>query len=233
MGALKMGSGTPKHDPHTIIQRLLGDKPILTTKGHLLAVDLMSFNAYLHTGVLYAQWATWDGKPIDERPLFYQGLNEEAASLLNSMSNEVRLIADAIAAQGPEFDMSEVITLYAYYCERYKYDVEDKTSLYTSIRTNAAYKGLVHPMKATSDGKWVPDFINHRYFTEDVPFGLVVIRGIAEIMDISTPNIDKVLIWAQEMMGKEFLVDGKIQGKHVKETRAPQRYMFTTLKDLL
>ena len=31
--------------------------------------------------------------------------------------------------------------------------------------------------------------------TEDVPYGLVVIRGIAEIVGVETPSIDKLLTW--------------------------------------
>ncbi|KAK3704031.1 hypothetical protein QZH41_006180 [Actinostola sp. cb2023] len=231
LGAVKVGSATPKKDPYTVVQKLIGEKPMLTTKGHLLAVNLMSVNGYLHTSILYERWINWDGKPLDERPLFYQGLGEVAAKLLSNISDEVRDIANAISMQRPEFDMSEVIHLHPYYCKRYKYDVSDKTSLYTAIRTNAAFRGLLHPMVETADGKSLPNFKN-RYFTEDVPYGLVVTRGIAEIMGVATPNMDKILTWAQGKLNKKYLVDGKIQGDDVKETRAPQRYGFTTLKDL-
>ena len=114
----------------------------------------------------------------------------------------------------------------------YSHDISDKTSLYTAIQTNAAYQGLKHPVKTTEDGKFVPDF-TYRYMTEDIPCGLVVIRGIAEIVGVKTPNIDKVLIWCQKKMGKEYLVNSKLQGKDVSSSRAPQRYGFTTLESML
>ncbi|KAK3729885.1 hypothetical protein QZH41_005331 [Actinostola sp. cb2023] len=233
LGAVKVGSATPKKDPYTVVQKLIGEKPILTTKGHLLAVNLMSVNGYLHTSILYERWINWDGKPLDERPLFYQGLGEVAAELLSNISDEVRDIANAISMQRPEFDMSEVIHLHPYYCNRFQNNISDKTSLYTAIRTNAAFRGLFHPMVETADGKSLPNFAKYRYLTEDVPYGLVVTRGIAEIMGVATPNMDKILTWTQGKLNKKYLVDGKIQGDDVKETRAPQRYGFTTLKDLL
>ena len=62
----------------------------------------------------------------------------------------------------------------------YPEDISDKTNLYTAIQTNAACQGLKHPVKKTDDGKFVADF-TYRYMTEDIPYGLVVIRGIAEI----------------------------------------------------
>ena len=114
----------------------------------------------------------------------------------------------------------------------YPQDISDKTNLHTAIQTNAAYQGLKHPVKKTEDGKFLPDF-SHRYMTEDIPFGLVVIRGIAEIMGIETPNIDKVLTWSQQQMGKEYLVDKKLQGKDISTSRAPQSYGFTTIESIL
>ena len=38
----------------------------------------------------------------------------------------------------------------------------------------------------------MPDF-TYRYMTDDILFGLVVIRGIEEIVGFEKPNIDKVL----------------------------------------
>ncbi|KAK3729883.1 hypothetical protein QZH41_005330 [Actinostola sp. cb2023] len=231
LGAVKVGSATPKKDPYTVVQKLIGEKPI-TTKGHILAVNLISTNRYLHTSLLYERWINWDGKPLDERPLFYHGLGQEGASILSALSDEVLSIVKAITDQSPGTDFSRTIHILDWHKKCYANDIEDKSTLFTAITTNKAYKGLTHPMVQVEGGKWVPNF-NYRFLTEDIPYGLVVIRGIAEIMGVATPNMDKILTWAQGKLNKKYLVDGKIQGDDVKETRAPQRYGFTTLKDLL
>ena len=64
-----------------------------------------------------------------------------------------------------------------------------------------------------------PDFKN-RYFTEDLPCGMIVIRGIAELAGVATPMMDEIILWCQSHMGKEYLKDGKVKGKDVKETRS-------------
>jgi hypothetical protein len=69
--------------------------------------------------------------------------------------------------------------------------------------------------------------------TEDISFGLAVVKGIADIVGVPTPSIDKVLYWAQGILTKEYVVDGKLVGKDVGETRAPQRYGLNSLKDIL
>ena len=128
--------------------------------------------------------------------------------------------------------ISQVAPILEWDVRVYANDIGDKTNMATALRTNAAYQGLKHPMKETSDGKFVPDF-QHRYLTEDIPYGLAVIRGIAEIAGVKTPNIDKVLLWAQERVGKKYLEEGLLKGADVDSTRAPQRYGLFTLKDMM
>ena len=85
---------------------------------------------------------------------------------------------------------------------------------------------------ADKEDRLVPDFGN-RYFTEDGPFGLAVLRGIAEVAGVKTPTMDKVLTWMQSMMGKEYLKDGKLVGKDIGSTRSPQKYGLKTLNAML
>ena len=126
----------------------------------------------------------------------------------------------------------QVVHIHLWLVRRYSHDISNKSTLYKAIQTNAAFQGIKHPVKTTEDGKFVPDF-THRYMTEDVPYGLVVIRGIAQIVGVQTPKIGKVLKWCQEKMGKEYLVNSKLQGKDVASSRAPQRYGFTSLESIL
>jgi len=47
-------------------------------------------------------------------------------------------------------------------------------------------------------------------------------------MEVPTPTIDKVMTWGQAQLGKVFLVDGKMAGADLAETRAPQAVGITT-----
>ena len=97
----------PKKDPVSTLQSLLGPLPKLNVSGHLLGVQLMSVNAFLHTSILYGQWEGWQGRPVNEPPLFYNGLTEPAADLLSSISDEIVKIAKLIELN-TEADMSHV-----------------------------------------------------------------------------------------------------------------------------
>ena len=85
---------------------------------------------------------------------------------------------------------------------------------------------------AGDSSKLEPNFAA-RYLSEDVPCGLLVAKGIAEVVGLPTPAIDEVLCWCQKRLGKEYIVDGKVCGKDVAESRAPQRYGFTKLEDFI
>ena len=106
--SLKEGEGVaPQKDPVSTLQYLLGPLPKLIVSGHLVGVQLMSVNAYLHTSITYGQWVGWDGKPLAEAPLFYNGLTESAANILSSVSDEVVSIAKAFGEKTGA-DMSNV-----------------------------------------------------------------------------------------------------------------------------
>lgn len=219
-------------DPLACLQYLLGSPPELVVSGHLLGISLLSPNAYSHPPITYARWKEWDGETFDRAPLFYHGVDDRAADLIYQLSEEVLAIAHRIEAKYPQVDLSQVIPIAEWDIAHYGKYIADKTNYTAVLRTNAAYEGITHPTIQKSDGSHVPNF-NHRFLTEDLPFGLVVIRGIAEIVGVQTPYTDLVLAWGQEKLGKAYLVGDRLVGKDLDETRCPQRYGFATLPDIL
>ena len=219
-------------DPLACLQRLLGEPPRLQVSGHLLGITLRSPNAYSHPPIIYGRWKDWDGQALAHPPLFYHGIDQETAELLGQISAEVVATSQRIMANYPEVDLSQVIPMYDWDLACYGNDIKDKTNLMTALRTNSGYEGITHPMIRTNNGHYLPDF-NHRFLAEDVPFGLVVIRGIAEIAGTQTPCLDRVLAWCQDKLGKEYLVGSRLAGKDLATTRCPQRYGFTTMVDML
>lgn len=74
--------------------------------------------------------------------------------------------------------------------------------------------------------------VKGRLFYEDIPSGLCVLRGIAEMVGLATPTIDMMIQWHQKFMGIEFLKDGKLNPETIHLTTAPARYGITTLEQL-
>merc|ERR1712113_951832 len=125
----------------------------------------------------------------------------------------------------------QVPDLRSYLAAIYAGQIEDDSTIKGCTSTNDGFKGFRCPMKQEGDG-WVPDFAN-RYFTEDIPEGFCMYKGIADLAGVETPTIDHILGFFQNLMGKEYLKDGKLAGKDVGETKSPQRYGVTSLEELL
>lgn len=191
---------------------------------------LFPTNPMLHPGIMYARWHCWDGAPLAERPVFYEGVGDEAAAVLEGEDDDIQAVRRALEAElGVDVPLP---TLIAQMVEGYGPQITDPSTYKSMLQTNTALQGLFHPMKETADGHWLPDF-SSRYLTEDVPYGLCAIKGTADLMGVPTPTIDKVLSWAQGKLGKEYLVDGHMTGRDVGTASCPQAHGIASKAELL
>jgi opine dehydrogenase len=72
----------------------------------------------------------------------------------------------------------------------------------------------------------------HRVVQDDIPHGLCVLKDIAEHLRQRTPWIDLMIEWHQGLMGKEYLVNGRLRGKDIGETSALSVLGGTTLSNI-
>eukprot|EP00532_Pseudo-nitzschia_australis_P007179 CAMPEP_0168165820 /NCGR_PEP_ID=MMETSP0139_2-20121125/1687_1 /TAXON_ID=44445 /ORGANISM="Pseudo-nitzschia australis, Strain 10249 10 AB" /LENGTH=366 /DNA_ID=CAMNT_0008082955 /DNA_START=424 /DNA_END=1521 /DNA_ORIENTATION=+ len=181
-----------------VLQGLMGRLPVLKATRNFLAVTLMNPSAIGHPAISFGYFHDKDvTKPFDEKPLYYQGADEYTGNLLDRISDEVLEIKRVLMEKYPGLDLSSIHHMRDLIVRYYGDDIQDKSSLHRMLQTNKGYRGLKHPMKAvdTFGGmKYLPDF-NFRYFSEDIPMGLIVTRGIAELAGVPTPNMDIVILW--------------------------------------
>ena len=111
----------------------------------------------------------------------------------------------------------EVPDIKSYIESIYGDQIKDRSTVAKVFNTNDGFKGFGCPMKQVDGGKWELDFKN-RYFTEDMPEGFCVYKGIADLAGVETPVIDEILGFFQKFMGKEYIKDGKLAGANVSET---------------
>ena len=135
--------------------------------------------------------------------------------------------ASAIRARlAPLLDLSVVRLLADWLRHSYGEAIADPSSLRSAFVTNRAYAGLKAPVREVAPGCFVPDF-GARYLAEDVPFGLAVSRAIAAMAGVETPTVDRVIAWASERLGKDYL------GRDANLARIPQNYGLDSLERLI
>jgi len=196
-----------------------------------LSLTLAGTGQLIHPGVMYGLFRSWDGTLFDEAPLFYQGIDPRTAEILQGMSDDVQGVKADLGRLYPNLDLSAVRPLKEWLSRSYGDDIQDATSLQASFTSNRSYAGLQAPTRSVNGGL-APDF-QARYLAEDVPYALLATRGIAALTGTATPTIDNVITWAQERLEKEYLVDGELCGKDVSTSRAPQRFGYYDLDELI
>ncbi len=188
---------------------------------NFLEITLATSNPILHPARLYTLFHDYRaGRVWRERILFYEGWDDAASELLIRMDREVHDIFARIP-----LDLSGISPLLKHY------GVGNAQALTHKISGIVSFRGIPTPMRETGDG-FIPDY-KSRYFAEDIPFGLLIIKGVAAIAGTATPAIDTVLTWAQAMMHKEYLVVGKLVGRDIAETPIPQNAGIVTTSDLI
>mmetsp|Transcript_122119 Transcript_122119/g.380171 ORF Transcript_122119/g.380171 Transcript_122119/m.380171 type:complete len:407 (+) Transcript_122119:70-1290(+) len=198
--------------------------------GSFLACSLYPINAVIHPARLFSLLRGWTetGEPLAENPLFYEDMTAECTALMDRVNQELIETATRLVGAGVDVAVPHIFDFLAGFVYQ-----DPAPTLQQFFNGNAAYKGFRCPLVAAAGGGggWAPDFGN-RYFTEDIPLGLCVYRGVAELAGVETPAMDEIIAWAQAHMGKEYLKDSRLAGAHVGETSAPQRFGIATLDDL-
>jgi hypothetical protein len=225
--------------------------------GSMLALTLANTGQIIHPGIMYDLFSRWDGVPFgaDEIPLFYQGLSEEGAQVLEGLSQDIASIRARLTAF--DLDVTGVRPLKAWLLRCYSHAIGDASRLRSAFVTNQAYAGLKAPMREVAPGQFVPDF-GARYLAEDVPYGLAVSQAIARLADVETRVIDRVVAWAlgqlsQQTEGRESADPESPQGDRERpdsaldlaiqagqkggyldlDARTPQKYGLRTLEELI
>lgn len=186
-----------------------------------LSLTLNSSNPILHPARVTTMFRDWrPGVIYPCAPLFYEEWDEPASEALIAADAELLAVSRLIPPV-----WADAVPVCEYY------ESTDCASLTAKIRSIPSLKGIQSPMAASGAG-WIPD-LNSRYFTEDVPFGTVAIKAVAEMAGIQTPRIDGFIAWMQRHLQAAYVVEGRLNVPGCKGLPIPQNYGFFTLSDLL
>jgi hypothetical protein len=229
LAALPAGDGRQLADQ---LSSTLGTQ-LVPTDG-FLSLTLGNPGQFIHPGLMYGHFRSWEGEEYDEEsiPRLFADASDDMGRVVEDLSTEACAVARAVEAQsGGALSLGSVVPVLDWLRSSYSHVTGDMTTAATCFRTGPIQVRRA-PVVETTPGRFVPNF-DYRYLSEDVPFGLVITRAIAEIADVPTPVIDEVIYWAQSKMQQVYLVDGRLEGPDARPLPMPQNYGVFTLSDLL
>lgn len=184
-----------------------------------LAVTFTPSNQILHPSRIYSLFAGSAGKRFPENIPFYKTWDVRSSEILLKCDDELGRIIESLE----EIDLSEVVSL------RRHYESNDEFTLTDKIQSIGSLSSIMSPMKDSGDG-FVPDN-SSRYFTEDIPFGLCILKGFAIICHVETPMIDEILQWFQKEMGEEYVLRDRA-GRDYEKSAIPQKFGLNNKQDV-
>lgn len=78
--------------------------------------------------------------------------------------------------------------------------------------------------------------LNARFFWEDVPFGLCILKDIGQLVNVKTPNIDRMIIFHQKFMPVKYVCEKTgefLDTDALKKSGAPRAYGIKTVEELV
>ena len=226
----------PASQAPTIAARLsemLGTRVLATAS--FLGLTIGNPGQIIHPGLMYSHFRSWQGEEYSEDrvPRLYAEATDEMGVLVERLSDDAVATARALEAQSAgAFELQAVVLpIHEWLRTAYDHVTGDTSTVATCFRTGPIQARRA-PMIEIRPGTLVPNF-QYRYLSEDVPFGLVVTRALAEIAAVETPMIDDVIVWAQSVLQKAYLVEDGLRGADAKDVPIPQNYGVSTVSDLI
>lgn len=191
--------------------------------GNYLCICFSRSNSLLHPARIYSIFRDWGperGRVYSNQPLFYGDWDDEATRVFSELDREVQESCRRIP-----LDLAYALPILQHYEIAFLEDLTDR------IRSIRALEGRMMPMLRVDEG-WIPD-INSYYFTEDIPYGLVIVKALTLLAGTVTPMMDRIILWGQKLLNEEYLCDGRLEGKDVAKLPIPQNYGIRDLDALV
>jgi len=201
-----------------------------------LSLTLSVDNQIIHPSRCYGLWQRYQGHfaSKEDVPYFYKDFDELSAENIHKIDAEYTLIRDAVRKHFPDRPFKYMLDYLSLEKLNHKSGHVDVLSSFKNSKQLAAIKT---PTVPGANGSQVLNK-DCRFFTDDIPYGLLIAKWFAQKLDVKTPFIDGVICWAQTLRGEGFLnQDCTINKEYCLQEKytsgIPESYGITKLKDLL
>lgn len=207
-------------EPLFVVQKTGVWEPVQELLPDFCPIVFNPANQIIHPARYWAMFRTWTGSPLsgehEPSEWLYRGMDEVAGQVLEVLDEELQSLKNAYHAATGAAGCNSVISLRDRLLDQYGDQIADASSMAKMVGTNKAYSAAKTPFIRTKLG--VMPAANHRVVLDDIGWGLCALVSIAERLEtagIRTPTtMMRMLIeWHQNMMGKEFLFNGRLRGR--------------------
>mmetsp|Transcript_3826 Transcript_3826/g.5879 ORF Transcript_3826/g.5879 Transcript_3826/m.5879 type:complete len:386 (-) Transcript_3826:2502-3659(-) len=200
-----------------------------------LSLTLSTDNQIIHPCRCYGLWKRYGGKwaTEDDIPFFYKDFDDVSAECMMRLDADYSNVRDAVRKAFPErkFNfMLDYLTLAEVTHNSKHANIKD------SFKNSEQLALIKTPTVKLNDGAYGLN-TNGRFFTDDIPYGVLIARWIGQEFGVETPFIDEIIEWAGSLRGEHFLKDGKVDLeyclKDIGKTGIPPAYGINDVQQIL
>jgi hypothetical protein len=207
-------------EPLFVVQKTGVWEPVIEFLPDFCPIVFNPANQIIHPARYWAMFRNWNGTPLsgDQEPneWLYRDMDEVAGEVLEVLDEELQSLKDAYFSATGAAGCKSVVPLRERLMDQYGSQIKDSSTLAKMVGTNKAYSAAKTPVIRTKLG--VMPAANHRVVLDDIGWGLCALVSIAERLEdagirTQTTMMRMLIEWHQNMMGKEFLFNGKLRGR--------------------
>lgn len=175
---------------------------------NFISLTLSVDNQIIHLSRLYGLHMKHEGKwqNPDKVPLFYKDYDDLSAQLLSELDGDYEKIRESIKKLFPDKEFTYMLNYLD--LEHFSYDSKS-TDIKSSFVESKTLGQIPTPVVKNSNGFYVFDK-DHRFFLDDLYYGLEVAKWIAEKLELATPTLDKIIYWAQEVVHDKIIENERL-----------------------
>jgi hypothetical protein len=177
-----------------------------------LSLTLSVDNQIVHPARCYGLWKTchegrWSS--LDDVPYFYRDFDVVSANNVANLDHDYSSIRQAVKKLFPDRPFTYMLSYL---------DLERLTHSSENINIQQSFQesqqlGLIKTptepyYEVQDDGNEIVEYrlnTKCRFFTDDIPYGLLIAKWVGEQLNVDTPFIDEVITWSQKLRGEHWL----------------------------
>lgn len=200
-----------------------------------LSLTLSVDNQIVHPGRCYGLWKRYGGKWATQNdiPFFYKDFDDVSAECMRLLDEDYTKVRDAVRKKFTERDFKFMLDYLQ--LERVSHE-SNNVNIKDSLKNSEQLALIKTPTVKLDDGTYALD-TSCRFFTDDIPYGVLIARWVGQELGVKTPFIDEVIQWAGSIRGEKFLKDGKVDLEYCLRdchtTGIPPAYGIYDVNDIL
>jgi opine dehydrogenase len=186
-----------------------------------LGVTLTPTNPTMHPARVYSIFGRYPADYVfSSIPYFIAGWTDEASELFLQMDEELQCVCRSLPV-----DLACVKTLLQHY------EIPNASLLTWRIRSISAQATRMAPMRKVVGGYAIN--LQSPYLQEDFPYGLAVLRAVAELAGVTTPTMDKLLHWYERISSTQLFAGDSLRGRDARGLPLPWNFGISTSHELV